>query len=259
MTAGLAQRGVDDVGIGLGVLGVVAGRRDVNQRTEVATREQVVELGLLRRAGDDDARAAGAHRFEQLARTAGRLDGGQFALLEDLESPAQDGLARLGLVGGAGHQRRKHLVAAHADQRAHPLEGDGITAFGQRGDPSARVRVVGVDQRPVDVEEHRKRHRPGCTRKRTAYDPRVWASMASSQRGPDPEVNSDRGTGTTPPESGPESNSVVGRPAVERPVTAFHEPNEREGEEREPVNEREALEEGGSFDALDPSGNTAKR
>lgn len=69
-------------------------------------------------------------------------------------------------------------------------------------------------------------------------------------RGPDPIVNSDRETGTTPPESGPQSSNVVGRPAVERPRTAFHEPNETEGQEREAFNEAEALAEGGSFDGL---------
>ena len=79
-----------------------------------------------------------------------------------------------------------------------------------------------------------------------------------SERGPDPVVNSDRGTGTTPPESGAESNDVVGRPATERPRTAFHEPSETEGEEREPFNEREALEEGGSFDAVAPPGDVPK-
>ena len=73
-------------------------------------------------------------------------------------------------------------------------------------------------------------------------------------RGPDPVVNADRGTGTTPPEQGRDSNSVVGRPAVERPRTAFHEPEETEGQEREPFNEGEALDEGGSFDAIAPPG-----
>jgi hypothetical protein len=72
------------------------------------------------------------------------------------------------------------------------------------------------------------------------------------ERGPDPIVNSDLGKGTTSPETGPESTAVVGRPAVERPRTAFHEPHETEGHEREPFNEREALEKGGSFDAVAP-------
>jgi hypothetical protein len=72
------------------------------------------------------------------------------------------------------------------------------------------------------------------------------------ERGPDPYLDADRGTGTTPPESGPESTSVVGRPAVERPKTAFHEPDETPDEEREALNEREALEKGGSFDAIAP-------
>jgi hypothetical protein len=81
----------------------------------------------------------------------------------------------------------------------------------------------------------------------------------SSERGPDPVVDSDRDDGTTPPEQGPESASVVGRPAVERPRTAFHEPAETEGQERRPFNEREALEEGGSFDAIAPPGTPPKR
>ncbi len=72
-------------------------------------------------------------------------------------------------------------------------------------------------------------------------------------------VDADRNRGTTPPESGPESGSVVGRPAVERPQTAFHEPAESEGNEREPFNEREAVAEGGSFDAVAPPGEQAKR
>ena len=74
------------------------------------------------------------------------------------------------------------------------------------------------------------------------------------ERGPDPVANSDRGAGTTPPETGPESASVVGRPATERPKTAFHEPAESAEQEREPFNEREALAEGGSFDAVAPPG-----
>ncbi len=74
----------------------------------------------------------------------------------------------------------------------------------------------------------------------------------STDQGPDPFVRADRGKGTTPPESGPESGDVVGRPAVEKPLTAFHEPNETPEEEREPLNEREALEEGGSFDGIAP-------
>jgi hypothetical protein len=74
------------------------------------------------------------------------------------------------------------------------------------------------------------------------------------ERGPDPLANSDRGTGTTPPETGPESTSVVGRPATEQPRTAFHEPAEKADHERQPLNEDEALAKGGSFDAVAPPG-----
>jgi hypothetical protein len=46
----------------------------------------------------------------------------------------------------------------------------------------------------------------------------------------DPVFEADRGSGSTPPESGPESADVAGRPAVERPQTAFHEPAETPSE-----------------------------
>ena len=82
----------------------------------------------------------------------------------------------------------------------------------------------------------------------------VSAKMANADTGPDPVLNADRGTGTTAPETGPESTSVVGRPAVERPQTAFHEPAETEAVERRPFNEDEALRKGGSFDAVAPTG-----
>lgn len=76
--------------------------------------------------------------------------------------------------------------------------------------------------------------------------------MTKRQRGPDPVVDSDRLTGTTPPESGPESNDVTGRPAIERPRTAFHQPAESPDHEREPLTPAEGLREGGSFDAVAP-------
>ena len=72
------------------------------------------------------------------------------------------------------------------------------------------------------------------------------------QHGPDPVLNADQGTGTTPPEQGAASANVVGRPAVERPRTAFHEPAETVAEEQQPLSKDEALAEGGSFDGVAP-------
>ena len=80
-------------------------------------------------------------------------------------------------------------------------------------------------------------------------------SMDSDSR-LDPVFEADRGSGSPPPESGPESADVAGRPAVERPQTAFHEPAETPAEEREPFEADEALAEGGSFDAVDPTNPT---
>jgi len=76
--------------------------------------------------------------------------------------------------------------------------------------------------------------------------------MNERASGPDPVVSSDRLTGTTAPESGAESSNVAGRPATEKPRTAFHEPNESPQSEAEPLSEAEALAEGGSFDGLAP-------
>jgi len=74
----------------------------------------------------------------------------------------------------------------------------------------------------------------------------------ANQKRLDPVFESDRGKGSTPPESGPESNNVAGRPPTEHPRTAFHEPAETDADERAPVSREQALEEGGSFDAVTP-------
>ena len=68
----------------------------------------------------------------------------------------------------------------------------------------------------------------------------------------DPVFEADRGKGSTPPESGPESNAVTGRPPTESPRTAFHQPAETDAEERKPFSREEALQDGGSFDAVTP-------
>jgi hypothetical protein len=78
--------------------------------------------------------------------------------------------------------------------------------------------------------------------------------MTSGHERLDPVYDSERGKGSTPPEQGVESNNVTGRPNVEHPRTAFHQRTETTPMEREPFNEREALEEGGSFDSMGPPG-----
>lgn len=78
------------------------------------------------------------------------------------------------------------------------------------------------------------------------------ASGDERAEGPDPIVDSDRLSGTTAPERGPEGENVVGRPATERPLTAFHQATETPENEAEAFNEREALERGGSFSGIAP-------
>jgi len=76
--------------------------------------------------------------------------------------------------------------------------------------------------------------------------------MSQPLSGPDPIVSSDNGTGSTPPETSAESSNIVGRPATEKPLTTFHESSETAEKEAEPLTEREAVAEGGSFDGVAP-------
>ncbi len=54
----------------------------------------------------------------------------------------------------AADELRNELVRAFADQPAHFLEGDLETGFGERLDESGGVRVVAVDEGPIDVEDY---------------------------------------------------------------------------------------------------------
>jgi hypothetical protein len=68
--------------------------------------------------------------------------------------------------------------------------------------------------------------------------------MKKPKRGPDPVVDSDRGTGTTRPEQAPEGSNLVGRPG--------------KGHGQKPLNEGAALKKGGSFDAIAPGQEVGK-
>jgi hypothetical protein len=71
------------------------------------------------------------------------------------------------------------------------------------------------------------------------------------ERDLDPVFASDRDGGSTPPESGEQSGSVVGRPlAAHEHAIGFHEHTETLDLEREAISKSEALFEGGSFDGL---------
>ena len=64
--------------------------------------------------------------------------------------------APLDLLAGDG---RHELVAAHPDVAVDPPGGNCLAVLAQRPLPGERVLVVRVDERPVDVEDHRSRHR----------------------------------------------------------------------------------------------------
>src|SRR4029079_13914309 len=66
----------------------------------------------------------------------------------------------------------RQVVAAHADQWAHLLERDDVAVRTQRIHPRARVSIVAVDQRAIDVEEDGAEGRPGGAWSRSHARPR---------------------------------------------------------------------------------------
>ncbi len=235
-----------------------------------------------RRLGDG---GDGARRDR--AAGAGHRPGGALAPgTQALGAPDRDSLPLR--LRGRGHRRqRQRLAAAGGRPERHHPRGQGVHVQHPAGSPGrARGPDAGAAGRPprrADAARQARAARPDAGARprrsrrprrdrqraddrgwprasptgspRTSRPERVSRSMSNEQPGVDPVFASERGTGSTPPEQGPESNSVAGRPATEKPRTAFHERTEGQAQEREPLSEGEALAEGGSFDAVAPPEN----
>ncbi len=72
----------------------------------------------------------------------------------------KDALVRLrdlrnGLLMAAqgGNQGHHELIAAHADERTDAVEGSVVARVHQRLLPGVGVRVIALDERPIDIQE----------------------------------------------------------------------------------------------------------
>ena len=140
-----------EVGLWLGGLHVVGGGPGVDQVAGVEQVEVVVDLVLLRRAGQHHRVASSLEIGDQLARARERLDlADQLAVERALCRADVVALLALELLAA---ERLDELVAAHPDvpvdapdRQQHPVLAEGPV-------PGDRVLVVGVDERAVDVED----------------------------------------------------------------------------------------------------------
>ena len=136
--AGLLQRGVDEVGLGLGLLDVVGARPGVDDVARVEQVEVVVELVGLRRAGEDDRVARVLEVDDEVARALERLDLLDHRQVERLLGGADVVAELLGLL--LADQVRDELVAAHPDRAVDPPDRqDDLAAGGTRGTRRARA------------------------------------------------------------------------------------------------------------------------
>src|SRR6185436_16323204 len=93
------------------------------------------------------------HLLEELPRAWKRPDPRELALHEDLRAAVADPLPVRALAGQPRHLG-EDLVTSHSDEPPHLIELGAEPELLQRIDPGARVRVVAVDQRAIDIEYH---------------------------------------------------------------------------------------------------------
>ena len=116
----------------------------------------MVDLLLLRRARENDAVIAPLQLLDEIARAVERphlVDQlGVVALLR-----LADRVAGRLLDLDAGDRLDQH-VATHPDVAVDPPQRRGDLVVAKRAVPGKRMVVVGVDERPVDVEDRRRSH-----------------------------------------------------------------------------------------------------
>jgi hypothetical protein len=124
----------------------------------------------------DQPPAVFAQALEQLAHAWEGLQAGQVLALEQVLAPGFDLFA----AGGdhvVGQEDGHELVAALADLTADGLEGDVVAEAAESLQPRQGVLVVAVDQRAVDIEDHRlNRHRRRLSFRGMQTDGRVACS-----------------------------------------------------------------------------------
>ena len=121
----------------------------------------MLDFVVLRRAGQDHGVAALLELLDQLARVGHRLH-----LVDQLEVELLLGRAdvvALFAVGALVGEGAYQLVPAHPDVAVDQPQRQHDPVAAERPIPRDRVVVVGVDQRPVDVQNRDCHRHAGCS------------------------------------------------------------------------------------------------
>jgi hypothetical protein len=155
----LVDRRTNDIGIGLGSLGVAGSRAVFHQILDLCRFEKGLELLVLGRSSDDGCEAIFANAKYKRARSGEGLEMRQIFLAKNLRPSLRQPPALFTVrfdVRGFG----KELVAAHPDQRSYNIERHVVPSFRERVHPGLRVRVIAVYERAVDIENYALKQKP---------------------------------------------------------------------------------------------------
>src|SRR4051794_14035956 len=151
------EGGGEDVGRGLGLLGVVGAGQRVDALSHAEHVDRLVgEVALSRRREADLVPGIGqqVHQVRCLGQSWHLVDE-----LGVLRLPAVADVVPELLLDAVAGDVRHQPVAAHPDCTVDLEDGHGHVVCPERAEPRDRVVVGGVDERPVDVEEdHAARH-----------------------------------------------------------------------------------------------------
>jgi len=147
------HRGLNDVGVRLGIRGVVGRGRRCNQIAEAGALQQRLQFILFGGTGDREREPVVTKTLEQFARARERMQPRQPGLRKNLCATRRDAAPFPRFSLDAGYERHE-FVATHADRPAHVFEGNRDPVFGKRLHPRPRVRSVAVDECAVHVEDH---------------------------------------------------------------------------------------------------------
>ena len=148
----VSKRGLHDVGVGLGMLGVVGRGSGFDEVGHACLLKDQCDFVFLGRCCNEELPAFVAKQLEEGTRAAGGLQAWQL-IEEQCAARFTDALG-LAAFRIEPDELGENLVASLADQGPELLEGDDVPVRGERAGPCARVRVVAVDERAVDVEQN---------------------------------------------------------------------------------------------------------
>lgn len=125
----------------------------MNQIVDPRLAQQTFHLIVAGRRRDHQRHSIGEEALEQRAGARGWPELREISLLEDSVLPLANRLA-VTRVALEADERRDELVTPHPDERPHVIERDIHPVFGERTGERRGMRIVAVEERPVDVEEN---------------------------------------------------------------------------------------------------------